>query len=101
MEAEFGENKNIINWVSTKVETKQGAMEVLDKHVSGSFRDDMLQVICMAIRCTARAPVPRPTMNEIVQFLGEIEPCRFVSCKSTNNTKHTLNPTTINKTFQL
>ncbi|KNA19097.1 hypothetical protein SOVF_064750 [Spinacia oleracea] len=101
VEAEFGENKNIINWVSTKVETKQGAMEVLDKHVSGSFRDDMLQVICMAIRCTARAPVPRPTMNEIVQFLGEIEPCRFVSCKSTNNTKHTLNPTTINKTFQL
>lgn len=101
VEDEFGENKNIVNWVSTKVETKEGAMEVLDKRVSGLFRDDMLQVICIAVRCTTRAPVPRPTMNEIVQLLGEIDPCRFDSCKSTNKTKDTLHPSTINKTFQL
>ncbi|XP_021754643.1 receptor protein-tyrosine kinase CEPR1-like [Chenopodium quinoa] len=101
VEAEFGENKNIINWVTTKAETKEGAMEVLDKRVSGLFRDDMLQVICTAIRCTARAPAPRPTMNDIVQFLGEIDPCRFDSCKSTSKTKATLNSTKINKTFQL
>ncbi|KAK6130553.1 hypothetical protein DH2020_035699 [Rehmannia glutinosa] len=33
VEAEFGENKNIIYWVSTKVETKEGAIDVLDKRV--------------------------------------------------------------------
>ena len=31
MEADFGENKNIIYWVSAKVDTKEGVMEVLDK----------------------------------------------------------------------
>ncbi|KMS95120.1 hypothetical protein BVRB_012160 [Beta vulgaris subsp. vulgaris] len=101
VEAEFGENKNIINWISTKVKTKEGAMEVLDNQISGLFRDDMIKVIRIAIRCTARAPVPRPTMNEIVQLLSEIDPCRFDSCKSTKKTKDTLDPTTLDKTFQL
>lgn len=101
VEAEFGENKNIINWVSSKAETKEGAKELLDKHVSDSFRDDMIQVIRLAIRCTTRARAPRPTMNEIVQLLGELDPCRFDSCKLTNKTKDTVKPTMINKTFQL
>uniref|UniRef100_A0A7C8Z4G0 Receptor protein-tyrosine kinase n=2 Tax=Opuntia streptacantha TaxID=393608 RepID=A0A7C8Z4G0_OPUST len=86
VEPEFGENKNIINWVSAKVETKEGALEILDKCVSGSFADDMIQVIRIAIRCTARAPFPRPTMNEVVQLLSEADPSRFDSCKLTNKT---------------
>lgn len=98
VEAEFGENKNIINWVSTNIETKEGAMEILDKQISGMYREDMIQVIRLAIRCTARTPTPRPTMSEIVQFLSEIDPCRFDSRKST---KDTMNPTKINKTCQL
>lgn len=93
VEPEFGENKNIINWVSAKVKTKEGALEILDKSVSGSFTDDMIQVIRLAIRCTARAPIPRPAMNEVVQLLSEADPCRFDSCKSTNKK--------INKTFEL
>ncbi|GMH03227.1 hypothetical protein Nepgr_005066 [Nepenthes gracilis] len=87
VEAEFGENKNIINWVATKVKTKEGAVEVLDKRLSRLFRDEMTRVLQTALRCVARAPVPRPNMNEVVQLIIEAGPSRFDSCKSTSKTK--------------
>ncbi|KAL9225675.1 hypothetical protein vseg_001569 [Gypsophila vaccaria] len=97
VEPEFGENKNIINWVCSKVETKEGAMQIMDKQIPISYRNDMIQVLRLAIRCTARSPAPRPTMNEVVQLLSEVDPCRFDSCKSTNKTKNTLHTTKTNK----
>uniref|UniRef100_A0A5B7BFP3 Protein kinase domain-containing protein n=1 Tax=Davidia involucrata TaxID=16924 RepID=A0A5B7BFP3_DAVIN len=93
VEAEFGENKNIIYWVSTKVDTKEGAMEVLDKQLSGSFKEEMIKVLWIAIRCTCRTPALRPTMNEVVHLLIEAKPCRFDSYKSSNKTKETANVT--------
>ncbi|XP_022884838.1 receptor protein-tyrosine kinase CEPR1-like [Olea europaea var. sylvestris] len=91
VEAEFGENKNIIYWVLTKVETKEGTMEILDKRVSGSFKDEMIKVLRIAIRCTCQIPTLRPTMNEVVQLLHEADPCRFDCCKSPNKSKETPN----------
>ncbi|XP_010271555.1 PREDICTED: receptor-like protein kinase HSL1 [Nelumbo nucifera] len=84
VEPEFGESKNIIYWVSCKVETKEGAMEVLDKRLVGLFMEEMIQVLRIAIRCTCRVPALRPTMNEVVQLLIEADPYRFDSCKSSN-----------------
>ncbi|XP_027167391.1 receptor protein-tyrosine kinase CEPR1-like [Coffea eugenioides] len=89
----FGENKDIIYWVSTKVETKEGPLEVLDKKISGSFKDEMIKMLRVAIRCTCRNPALRPTMNEVVQLLIEADPCKFGSCKSLNKTKETFNIT--------
>ncbi|KAL5559884.1 hypothetical protein UlMin_036095 [Ulmus minor] len=91
VEAEFGENKNIIYWVSNKVDTREGAMEVLDKHLSESFKDEMIEVLRIAIRCTYKNPALRPTMKEVVKHLIEADPCRFDSCNnksSNNNEKH-------------
>ncbi|KAK4796620.1 hypothetical protein SAY86_028946 [Trapa natans] len=87
VEMEFGENKNIIYWVSSKVDTKEGTMDVLDKRLSGSFRDDMVQVLRIAIRCTYSNPTIRPTMNEVVQLLIEADPVRFESCRTAGKTK--------------
>lgn len=102
VEAEFGENKNIIYWVSNKVDTKEGAAEVLDKRLSGSFKDEMIQVLRIAIRCTYKSPGIRPTMKEVVQLLIEADPCRFDSCKSSNKTKETSNNVTkIKNQFEL
>ncbi|KAG9439919.1 hypothetical protein H6P81_020084 [Aristolochia fimbriata] len=77
IESEFGENKNIIFWVSQKVSTKEGAIDVLDKRLGGSFTDEMIQVLRIAIRCTCNTPSHRPTMNEVVLQLTEAEPCRL------------------------
>uniref|UniRef100_A0A7N0VHK7 Protein kinase domain-containing protein n=1 Tax=Kalanchoe fedtschenkoi TaxID=63787 RepID=A0A7N0VHK7_KALFE len=87
VEAEFGDNKNIIYWVSTKVDNKESATEVLDKRVSASFRDEMFQVLRIAIRCTCKATTLRPTMNEVVQLLTEADPCRPDAYKSSSKMK--------------
>ncbi|KAF3446526.1 hypothetical protein FNV43_RR11706 [Rhamnella rubrinervis] len=103
VEAEFGENKNIIYWVSNKVDMKDGATEVLDKRISGSFKDEMIQALRIAIRCTYKSPTIRPTMKEVVQLLIEADPCRFDSCKSSSKTKEPSNNATnkINNQFEL
>ncbi|XP_047322849.1 receptor protein-tyrosine kinase CEPR1-like [Impatiens glandulifera] len=76
VEKEFGENKNIVYWVSTKVETKEGAMEILDKRLSDFYKDEMIKALRVSIRCTCNVPALRPTMNEVVQLLSEAEPCK-------------------------
>ncbi|KAI6689178.1 hypothetical protein NL676_026006 [Syzygium grande] len=91
-EPEFGENKNIICWISTKVDTKESTVEALDKRLSGSFREDIIRVLHIAIRCTYGAPALRPTMNEVVQLLIEADPCKFDSRKLSDMTKETFNP---------
>ncbi|KAF8024704.1 hypothetical protein BT93_F1777 [Corymbia citriodora subsp. variegata] len=92
VEPEFGENKNIICWVSTKVDTKEGTVEVLDKRLSASFREDIIRVLRIAIRCTYGAPALRPTMSEVVQLLIEADPCKFDAYKSADKNKETFNP---------
>ncbi|CAK9173619.1 unnamed protein product [Ilex paraguariensis] len=77
VEAEFGENKNIIYGVSTKVKTKEGAKEALDKQASRLFKDEMIKVLRIAIRCTCGTTALRPTMSEVVQLLIEADPCKF------------------------
>ncbi|KAK9056605.1 hypothetical protein SSX86_023967 [Deinandra increscens subsp. villosa] len=87
VEVEFGESKNIIYWISTKVETKEGAFEVLDKRLSGYFNNEIIKVLRIAIRCTCKTATLRPNMNEVVQLLIEADPCKFEHCKSPNKTK--------------
>ncbi|XP_076922233.1 uncharacterized protein LOC143583949 [Bidens hawaiensis] len=87
VEVEFGDNKNIIYWISTKVETKEGAINVLDKRLSGYFSNEIIKVLRIAIRCTCKTAALRPSMNEVVQLLIEADPCQFEHCKSPNKTK--------------
>ncbi|KAL7127647.1 hypothetical protein ABFS83_14G266100 [Erythranthe nasuta] len=87
VEAEFGENKNIIYWVSSKVETKEGAIDVLDKRLLGNYKDDMIKVLRIAMRCTCKNPNLRPTMNEVAQLLIEADPCKFDCCKFSDKAK--------------
>ncbi|KAL5844598.1 hypothetical protein ACOSQ4_010556 [Xanthoceras sorbifolium] len=101
VETEFGENKNIIYWVSTKVDSKEGIMEVLDKTISGSFSHEMIQVLRIAVLCTSKTPANRPTMNEVVQMLAKADPCRFDSCKFSNKTQESSNTTKIKNPSEL
>ncbi|KAJ1379636.1 Serine/threonine-protein kinase, active site [Sesbania bispinosa] len=101
VEAEFGENRNIVFWVSNKVEGKEGARpsEVFDQRLSCSYKDDMIRVLRIAIRCTYKAPASRPTMKEVVQLLIEAEPRSSDSCKL--STKDMSNVTIIKKPYEL
>lgn len=83
----FGENKNIVNWVSTKIDTKEGLIETLDKRLSESSKPDMINALRVAIRCTSRTPTIRPSMNEVVQLLIDIAPQGGLDMTSKSTTK--------------
>lgn len=78
-EPEFGENRDIVHWVTTRMAAQGGAnaMEVLDKRLSWSlFKDEVVQALRIALRCTCSVPAMRPSMNEVVQLLIEGSPSK-------------------------
>lgn len=87
IEAEFREDGNIIYWISTMLGHKEGVIEVLDKRVSEFFKDDMIEVLKIAIRCTDKIPGNRPNMSEVVQLLVEADPSRCDNFTSSNKTE--------------
>ncbi|XP_072952069.1 uncharacterized protein [Typha angustifolia] len=77
-EPEFGDNRDIIYWVSSKMGTREGAVEAFDKSISWDlYKEEMIQVLRVAIRCTCSIPSLRPSMNEVVQLLIEADPCKY------------------------
>ncbi|KAJ0235896.1 Receptor-like protein kinase 7 [Hirschfeldia incana] len=78
IEAEFGESKDIVNWVSNNLNTKESVMEIVDKNIGEMYREDAVKMLRVAILCTARQPGRRPTMRSVVQMIEEAEPCRLM-----------------------
>ncbi|MBA0661306.1 hypothetical protein Goklo_005616 [Gossypium klotzschianum] len=93
VDADFGEYKNIVYWVTTKLDTKEGVMEVIDKNLLGSFKDEMIQVLRIAMCCTCKNPSQRPAMNEVVQLLIQTDPCLTDPYKFSTKTREASNVT--------
>ncbi|GLJ17331.1 hypothetical protein SUGI_0300950 [Cryptomeria japonica] len=83
VEPEFGDNNNIVFWISQKICSQQGSFEVLDSRISKYFDEEMIKVLKIAVRCTFKLPRLRPTMREVVQMLLEADPCSSSSSKTT------------------
>ncbi|CAA0809874.1 Leucine-rich receptor-like protein kinase family protein [Striga hermonthica] len=81
VEDEYGEGKDIVYYVSTHLDTRENIVrKVLDqKVVSEQVQDDMIKVLKIAIRCTAKLPNLRPSMKEVVKMLVDAEPAGFKS----------------------
>ncbi|KAL0732572.1 hypothetical protein Bca4012_008781 [Brassica carinata] len=78
IEAEFGESKDIVNWVSNNLKSKESVMEIVDKKVGEMYREDAIKLLRVAILCTARQPGLRPTMRSVVHMIEDAEPCRLM-----------------------
>ncbi|KAJ9567845.1 hypothetical protein OSB04_003811 [Centaurea solstitialis] len=78
MEAEFGENKDIVYWVCSKLKTKESVLSLVDSSIHESYREETIKVLKIAIMCTSRLPALRPTMRAVVKMLEEAEPCKLV-----------------------
>ncbi|KAL5787918.1 hypothetical protein ACOSP7_004867 [Xanthoceras sorbifolium] len=75
IEAKFGENKDIVNWVCSKINSKESLVDVVDSIISEDLKEDALNVLRIAIHCTAKNPAHRPSMRMVVQMLEDAEPC--------------------------
>ncbi|KAJ9166413.1 hypothetical protein P3X46_021175 [Hevea brasiliensis] len=78
IEPEYGDNKDIVDWVSSNLKSKQTLFSIVDSRIPEVFKQDAVKVLRIAILCTARLPSLRPTMRSVVQMLGEAEPCKLV-----------------------
>ncbi|KAJ0250636.1 Receptor-like protein kinase 7 [Hirschfeldia incana] len=78
IEAEYGESKDIVNWVSNNLKSKESVMEIVDKKLGEMYREDAIKLLRVAILCTARQPGLRPTMRSVVHMIEDAEPCRLM-----------------------
>ncbi|XVE48656.1 hypothetical protein DITRI_Ditri01bG0019600 [Diplodiscus trichospermus] len=75
VEPEFGENKDIVYWVYSKLKNKENLVEVVDLNISKALKEDAIKVLRIAVQCTAKMPALRPSMRMVVHMLEEAEPC--------------------------
>lgn len=75
-EREFGDDKDIVSWVSGKMRSEEC---VIDASIHKAFKEDVEKVLRIALRCTAKFPAMRPSMRMVVQMLEEAEPCKLSS----------------------
>ncbi|KAI4389487.1 hypothetical protein MLD38_001709 [Melastoma candidum] len=78
IEAEFGDYKDIVSWVSGKLKTRESVLSMVDLRIPEAFKDDAIKVLRVAILCTATLPNLRPAMRSVVHMLEEAEPCKIV-----------------------
>lgn len=79
IEPEFGDSKDIVSWVSSKLKNRESVMSIIDSSIAEPLKEEAIKVLKIAILCTARLPELRPTMRSVVQMLEEAEPCKLVS----------------------
>ena len=79
IEPEYGDNKDIVTWVCSKIKTKESVLSIVDPRIPDAFKEDAIKVLRIAILCTTTLPALRPTMRTVVQMLEEAEPCKLVS----------------------
>ncbi|KAL9250071.1 Receptor-like protein [Drosera capensis] len=78
LEPEFGDSKDIVSWVSSKLKDRESVLSIIDSAIPVSLQDEAIKVLKIAILCTTRLPDLRPTMRTVVQMLADAEPCRLV-----------------------
>ncbi|KAK4789537.1 hypothetical protein SAY86_016841 [Trapa natans] len=79
VDAEFGDGNSIVDWVRSKIKVKDGAAHVLDKEAGAScssVREEMIQLMRIALLCTCKNPADRPTMRDVILMLHEARPQR-------------------------
>ncbi|KDP22440.1 hypothetical protein JCGZ_26271 [Jatropha curcas] len=79
VDAEFGDGNSIVDWVRSKIKSKDGVHNILDKNAGASIasvREEMMQMLRIALLCTSRNPADRPSMRDVVLMLQEAKPKR-------------------------
>ena len=78
IEAEYGENKDIVYWVCSKLNNKESVLSLVDSSILEPYKEETIKVLKIAIMCTSKLPSLRPTMRRVVKMLEEAEPCKLL-----------------------
>ncbi|KAA8528410.1 hypothetical protein F0562_035765 [Nyssa sinensis] len=78
IEPEYGENKDIVKWVCSKVNGRESVLGIVDSNISETYKEEAIKVLKIAILCTTRLPALRPSMRSVVQMLEDAGPSKLV-----------------------
>ncbi|XAR62034.1 Non-specific serine/threonine protein kinase [Bertholletia excelsa] len=78
IEPEFGENRDIVSWLSSNLKSRESVLGMVDCTIHEAFKEDAIKVLRIGVLCTARLPALRPSMRSVVQMLEDAEPCKLV-----------------------
>uniref|UniRef100_A0A0E0BVL5 non-specific serine/threonine protein kinase n=1 Tax=Oryza glumipatula TaxID=40148 RepID=A0A0E0BVL5_9ORYZ len=68
--AEYGEGKDIVEWVSRRLDSRDKVMSLLDASIAEEWeKEEAVRVLRVAVVCTSRTPSMRPSMRSVVQML--------------------------------
>ncbi|KAJ4804345.1 Leucine-rich receptor-like protein kinase family protein [Rhynchospora pubera] len=77
IEMEYGENRDIVYWVSQQINCKEKIVGLIDAKIQENWElEEAVKVLGIAVLCTARVPSGRPSMRRVVQLLEEVASCR-------------------------
>lgn len=78
VEPEFGDGKDIVGWVWSKIKNdNEGLIELVDTSIPEAQRADAIKVLRIAVQCASQFSALRPSMRRVVQMLEKAEPCRL------------------------
>ncbi|XP_066359126.1 receptor-like protein kinase 7 [Miscanthus floridulus] len=77
LQAEGGESRDLVDWVSRRLESREKVMSLVDPAiVEGWARAEAVRVLRVAVLCTSRTPSMRPSMRSVVQMLEDAAAAR-------------------------
>lgn len=66
-DVEFGDDSDIVRWIRNQIHIDVN--QVLDSRIIGSYREEMMLMLRVALLCTSTLPINRPSMAEVVELL--------------------------------
>ncbi|EAZ21323.1 hypothetical protein OsJ_36977 [Oryza sativa Japonica Group] len=68
--AEYGEGRDIVEWVFRRLDSRDKVMSLLDASIGEEWeKEEAVRVLRVAVVCTSRTPSMRPSMRSVVQML--------------------------------
>ncbi|KAJ9538040.1 hypothetical protein OSB04_030773 [Centaurea solstitialis] len=74
VQPEFGENRDIVCWIHDEMRSNDSVITLVDPTISNDCKEDAVEMLMIAVRCTMKIPALRPSMRMVVQMLERIEP---------------------------
>ncbi|KAF9622974.1 hypothetical protein IFM89_035689 [Coptis chinensis] len=79
IEAEFGENKDIVSWVCSLLGRGEDILNMVDSSIPEVLKEYAVKLLRIGLICTARLPALRPSMRTVVQMIEDAEPSKFIN----------------------
>lgn len=78
IEAEFGESRDVVNWVYSKMDSNEHLLSALDPIIPKEMQQEAVKVLKVGLACTVKMPSLRPSMRIVVQMLEQAARWRSV-----------------------